>query len=123
MESKDAFIKSFPFSWIFTIIVTIIVWLVLDRTWALSFVLGSTVSIMGMSMLYKSSNNVIGLDKVNAQRVAVKSYTFRFLFYGLILVIAALLPNFEVIATAAGLFTFKIVFYVILILESRGAKK
>lgn len=123
MENKDSFIKTFPFSWIFTIIVTIILWLVLDKTWALSFVLGSTVSIMGMSMLYKSSNNAIALDKVNAQRVAVKSYSFRFLFYGLILVTAALLENFEVIATAAGLFTFKIVFFVVLLLERRGEKK
>ena len=52
--------------------------------------------------------------------MAVRNYVFRYFFYAVILVAAAVHPNLEVIGVAIGLFVFKIVFYILLFLERRG---
>ena len=123
MESKDTFIKTFPFVWIYTGIIAVLFYFLIDQTWAVSFVLGSVTSLMAMSMLYKSSKRVIESDKVTAQKLAIRNYFFRYFFYALILVVTGYFDSFEIIATAIGLFSFKIVFYIVLLFESRGVKK
>ena len=123
MESKDTFIKTFPFVWIYTGIIAVLFYFLIDQTWAVSFVLGSVTSLMAMSMLYKSSKRVIESDKVTGQKLAIRNYFFRYFFYALILVVTGYFDSFEIIATAIGLFSFKIVFYIVLLFESRGVKK
>jgi len=110
MESKDTFIKTFPFVWIYTGIIAVIFFIFIDQKWAISFVLGSVTSLMAMSMLYKSSKRVVESDKITAQKLAIRNYAFRYFFYVLILVVTGYFDSFEILATAIGLFSFKIVF-------------
>ena len=123
MENKDVFIKTFPLVWIYTIVVGIILFLTAGNNWAISFVLGSVTSLMMMSMLYKSSKRVMQSEKDVAQKLAVRGYLIRYLFYAMVLVLSGLLPNLEILGTAAGLFSFKIVLYINIFLENRGEKK
>lgn len=123
MESKDTFIKTFPFVWIYTGIIAVIFLIFIDKIWAVSFVLGSVTSLMTMSMLYKSSRRVVESDKITAQKLAVRNYAFRYFFYVIILVVSGYFDSLELLATALGLFSFKIVFYIVLLIESRGGKK
>ena len=122
MENKDAFVKVFPFVWIYTAIVGVIFWQFINQEWGISFVLGSVTSLMAMSMLYKKSKIILESDVASAQRMAYRNYAFRLAFYALILVISALLDNFEIIATAFGLLSFKIVLYISFMFEKRGDK-
>jgi len=122
MESKDTFIKTFPFVWIYTIIIAVMFWLLIGKDWGVSFVLGSATSLMTMSMLYKSSYKVISSDKQTAQKIAIKNYAIRYFFYIVVLVVSGYFEQFEIFATAIGLFSFKIVFYIVLLFESRGVK-
>jgi len=87
MESKDTFIKTFPFVWIYTGIIAVAFYFLINQTWAISFVLGSVTSLMAMSMLYKSSKKVLESDKITAQKLAIRNYAFRYFFYALILVV------------------------------------
>lgn len=123
MKNKDVFIKTFPLVWIFTLVVGIIIFIFAGAIWAVSFVLGSVTSLMMMSMLYKSSKRILSSDKLAAQKLASRNYAFRFFFYALILVTSALLPNLEILGTAAGLFSFKLMLYLNVFLEKRGESK
>ena len=106
--------------WGVTLVGGIVLWLVNQPVWALSFALGSITMLFTMSMLYKSSKKVLEQDKQGAQRMAVRNYAFRYLFYAIILVTAVVHPNLNVIVTAIGLFSFKIVFYIIYFITERG---
>jgi hypothetical protein len=118
MEKKDTFIKAFPFVWIVTFIVGISLWLLASQAWGVSYVLGSVTGLMTMSMLYKNSKIIVQSNsKEVAQKLAVRNYAFRMFFYALILVVAGVLDSLEVIGTMIGLFTFKIVFYILLFTE------
>ena len=121
MESKDTFIKAFPIVWVVTFIVGILLWVLLSQAWGVSYILGSITGLMTMSMLYKNSKTIVeSNNKEVAQKLAVKNYAFRMFFYALILVIAGLLDSLELIGTMIGLFTFKIVFYILIFSEKRG---
>lgn len=121
MNQSDTFLKAFPMTLIATTIIALILGFALDAIVAISFSLGSVTSLMMMSMLYKSSAKIVALtDKVKAQRQTILNYAFRFFFYALILVIAAVHPNLRVEFVAVGLFVFKIVLYILLFLEKKG---
>jgi polyferredoxin len=123
MENKDVFVRTFPLVWVFTIVVALVLFFTAGKVWALSFVLGSVTSLMMMSMLYKSSKKVLSEEKSEASKLAIRNYAFRFAFYALILVVSALMDNLEILGTAVGLFSFKIVLYFNMFLESRGERK
>lgn len=120
MNQNSAFIKTFPITWVVTAVVSMALWLLVNETWAYSFVLGSATSLMMMSMLYKSSKKVLEERNPNASKIVVRNYVFRYLFYGLIVTAAALSGSFEVIAVLLGLLTFKVSLYLSLWLEKRG---
>jgi len=123
MENKDVFVKTFPLVWIFTIIVAVILFIATSKVWAISFVLGSVTSLMMMSMLYKSSKKILQSEKKDAVKLAGRNYAFRFFFYALILIVSALLDNLEILGTAAGLFSFKMMLYLNIFIEKRGESK
>ncbi len=123
MEKNDAFLKTFPFVWVVTIIGGILLWVFVDQTWGVGYILGSATSLMMMSLLFKSSKNIILSDKLTAQKLAVRNYAFRYFFYAVILVAAGLLENIELIATVIGIFIFKIVFYIILFITKEVESK
>ena len=121
MESKDTFFKAFPVVWVVTFIVGVLLWVLVSQAWGISFILGSITGLMTMSMLYKNSKIIVQTNnKEVAQKLAVKNYAFRMFFYALILVIAGVLDSLELIGTMIGLFTFKIVFYILIFFEKRG---
>ncbi len=124
MEKNDSFFKTFPIVWIVTIIVGVLLWVLGNSSWGLSFILGSVTSLMMMSMLYKSSKKVLEQNtKIKAQRLATRNYLFRYFFYAVILVAAAVHPNLHILFTAAGIFVFKIIFYIVLFIDGRGEIK
>lgn len=123
MKNNDVFIRTFPMVWIYTIIVSVILFLTVGTEYGISFILGSATSLYAMSMLYKSSKKIMQSDKETAQKIAVRNYAFRFMFYAIILVAAALSENLEVLGTAFGLFSFKIVLYLNVWIERRGEKQ
>ncbi|MEC9485096.1 MAG: ATP synthase subunit I [Candidatus Izemoplasma sp.] len=120
MDKRDPFLVTFPVMWGLTFIISIVLWLVNQPIWALSYALGSITMLFTMSMLYKSSKKVLAQDKQGAQRMAIKNYAFRYLFYAIILITAAVHPNLNIIVTAIGLFSFKIVFYILYFITDRG---
>lgn len=120
MEKKNSFIKTFPLVWIYTIIIAVLFFFLLGKNYSISFVLGSATSLMAMSMLYKNSIKVLESDKQRATKLATLNYTFRFVFYALVLVISGLLPQLEILATAFGLLSFKIVLYLTIFMDKRG---
>ena len=121
MESKDTFFKAFPVVWVVTFVVGVLLWILVGQAWGISFILGSITGLMTMSMLYKNSKIIVQTtNKEVAQKLAVKNYAFRMFFYALILVIAGVLDSLELIGTMIGLFTFKIVFYILIFFEKRG---
>lgn len=122
MDNNSAFIKAFPYTWILTAVVTIVLWILAGKSWGASFLLGSVTSLMMMSVLYKSTMKVLQEGSEKPQRAIVVNYVFRYLFYAIILIASALLSGLEVIGVAIGLFTFKIALYVALFLEKRGEK-
>lgn len=126
MEKTSAFIKTFPITWIYTAVIAAILFFAFGENGkfiAVSFVLGAVVSMMTMSMLYRSSKRVLEGDEKMAKRIAVQSYMFRYFFYALILVIAGIQENLDIFAVAAGLFSFKICLYISLFIEKKGVKK
>jgi uncharacterized Tic20 family protein len=122
MENKSSFIKAFPFTWLVTFIVTLILWLVFTKVEGISYLLGSATSLMGMSMLYKSAYKFNEQDVSKAQKKAVLNYALRYLIYIVVLVAAGLLDQLSVYATAGGLLTFKFVLMALLFVEKKGDK-
>jgi hypothetical protein len=122
MENKSSFIKAFPFTWVITFIVTLILWLVFSKVEGVSFLLGSATSLMTMSMLYKSVYKFDEKNVSKAQKKAVANYAFRFLIYAIVLIVSALFDGLSIYATAGGLLTFKIVLQVLLFVEKNGDK-
>lgn len=117
---SDSFIKTFPLVWIYTIVIALIILFVLGKSYSVSFVLGSATSLMAMSMLFKNSKRILESDKKRATKLATLNYGFRFAFYALILVVSGLLPQLEILGTAFGLLSFKIVLYATLFFDKRG---
>ena len=122
MKNKDAFISTFPLVWVYTLIIGAVLYFILGKIYGLSFLLGSVTSLMTMSMLYKSSKRILESDVTGAQKLAIKNYTFRFIFYAIILVASGVLDNLDIFATAFGLLSFKIVLYFNLLVLKRGGK-
>jgi len=120
MKKKDSFIKTFPLVWIYTVIVAVIFFFVLGKNYSVSFVLGSATSLMAMSLLYKNSIKVLESDQKRASKLAILNYAFRFGFYALVLVVSGLLPQLEILGTAFGLLSFKIVLYITILMDKRG---
>ena len=123
MENKQTFYMAFPYTVIATIVVTVILWLVFGRMYGVSFALGSTTMLFTMSMLHRSSKKIVEQNnKVTAQRMAVTNYVVRYGFYAMILLLAGLSDQLDLITAGAGLFLFKIVFYIIHFIVKRGDK-
>lgn len=120
MENKSSFIKAFPFTWLVTFIVTLLLWLLFSKVEGISFLLGSATSLMTMSLLYKSAYKFEEKDVSKAQRKAIANYAFRFLVYAIVLVASGLLDGLSIYATAGGLLTFKFVLQVLLFIEKNG---
>jgi hypothetical protein len=123
MENRETFYMAFPYTVVATFVISAVLWLALGRVYGISFALGSTTMLFTMSLLNRSSRKiVVQTDKVAAQRMAIVNYVVRYAFYAIVLLLAGISANFDLLATGAGLFLFKIVFYIIHFIVKRGDK-
>ncbi len=113
-EQSSILIKAFAIVWPYVILVTAGAFLLFDwyldlfeESIALSFFLGSIVSVMLWSMTYKSAFRASQNKPESLKAVSIRNYIVRFLFYALILVIAHFGENLEPIATFVGFTSFK----------------
>lgn len=121
MKSK-AFYYTFPSVWVVTLLAALILWLAFERQdLALSYVLGSATSLWAMSMLNRSGNKILNseTDEAQARKKTAINYVLRFLLYAVVLVVAGLRENLDILAVAAGLLTFKLLLYFNLFIERR----
>lgn len=124
MENKQTFYMAFPYTVISTIVISVVLWLTLGRVYGISFALGSTTMLFTMSLLNRTSRKIVEqTNKTTAQRMAIMNYVLRYGFYAIVLLLAGISDNFDLITTGAGLFLFKIVFYIIHFIVKRGDKE
>lgn len=119
MEQSRAFIKSFPFTMLASVLITVGLVVFGYKTLGLSFLLGSMTMMMTMSMLYKSSYKLMVLEKQDASKKATFNYATRYALYAIVLVVAGLSDNLDILMVAAGLLLFKIILLILLFLEKR----
>ncbi|MFW6298299.1 MAG: ATP synthase subunit I [Bacillota bacterium] len=100
--------KTFLYVWIYVLLLAAVFYFVFDYTSALSFFLGSTVSVMLMSHNYKRTMRAAEKDPQSLKRVAMVNYAFRYAFYILILTLAHLSDGLDIIFTFIGFLSFKI---------------
>lgn len=122
-KEEEIFYRAFPIVMLIAIVVGVVLFIWVDRTWGLGFVLGNMTTLFMMSKLNKNSYRIVeSKSPQEAQKLAVRNYAFRFFFYTVILVVGLLHPAFNLYATMIGLFIFKIVLYILGLLEGRGEK-
>lgn len=122
-KKNNAFTRSFIVNWVLTIILIGVLWLLVDKNFALSFFLGSATSMMMMSSMLKQNTRLLQENATNVERRYFRGYVFRYFFYAFVLVAAALLDNFDVVGVAIGLLLFRVSIYISLFLEKRGVKE
>jgi len=123
MENKTAFIKSFPITAVVAVVTMLVLWIGFGlKDWGLSILLGSFTSLWAMSMLSKSATQVLKLDEKEAKRKTVINYLIRYVVYAIVLVVAQLSNNLNIIGVAIGLISFKAILYINLFIERQGEK-
>lgn len=119
MKDRNVFIETFPIVWIYTLVVSILLWVIVSSMWAVSFLLGSVVSLMMMSLLYKTNEKVLKAPDEQAEKVEMRKYVLkyvlyyalRYAFYAIVLIVAIQSDKLEFFGVAAGLFSFKVCLY------------
>lgn len=106
--TERAFIKTFLYVWIYIAVVTLAFYLIFDYESAISFFLGSAVSVMLMSHNYKRTTKAAHKDPESLKRVTMTNYAFRYAFYILILTIAYFSDGLDIIFTFIGFTSFKV---------------
>ncbi|MFW5892725.1 MAG: ATP synthase subunit I [Bacillota bacterium] len=100
--------KTFLYVWIYVLLLAGVFYFAFDYKSALSFFLGSAVSVMLMSHNYKRTMRAAHKDPESLKRVAMVNYAFRYAFYILILAVAHLSDGLDIIFTFIGFLSFKI---------------
>ncbi len=114
MMIEKTYLKTFITVWVYVFIVSGLAYAVFYNTElnalsiVLSFFLGSTVSVMLMSHHYKTVMKTVEKEPKDLQKVTVRNYVFRYVFYILILTISGFHPNLMLIPVFVGLTSFKI---------------
>lgn len=106
--TEKAFIKTFLYVWIYVAVLAVAFYFVFSYEHAISFFLGSAVSVMLMSHNYKRTMKAAQREPESLQRVAMVNYAFRYAFYILILAIAYFSDGLDLIFTFIGFLSFKV---------------
>lgn len=106
--TERAFIKTFLYVWFYIAIVALIFYFAFNYDRAVSFFLGSAVSVMLMSHNYKRTTKAAQIDPESLKRVTMVNYAFRYAFYILILTIAHFSDGLDIIFTFIGFTSFKV---------------
>ncbi len=113
-EQPSLLVKTFAIVWPYVIVMSVLTFIVFDvilameSAIALSFFLGSVVTVMLWSMTYKSAFKAVNSNPEKLKSLSIRNYIIRFLFYALILVIAHFNTQLEPIATFVGFTSFKV---------------
>ncbi len=107
-KHPSVFVRTFAVAWPYVIIMSLLAWLVFNQVIAVSFFLGAITSIMLMSHNYKTTFNQLNKDPALLKRRAIQNYVFRFVLYGVILVVAHYSQGLEMIPTFVGFTSFKV---------------
>ena len=129
-NDNNIFVETFPIVWIYTFIGTLLLWLIVNQAWGLSFLLGSVVSLMMMSVLYRSNNKFFAMSQEERESKTTRHYVlkyvgqymFRYLFYAVVLIVATQSESLDVLGVGIGLFSFKICLYFNQFVLHRGDK-
>ena len=122
--TEKIFIKTFLYVWVYIPVIFGIILLASGLDWdlALSFFLGSIVSVMLMSHNYKTTMKTAHKEPDLLKVRALKNYFFRYGFY--ILILAITYFKFDdvkyMIAVFVGFTTFKVVMVINFALSSKG---
>ncbi len=106
--TEKAFVKTFLYVWIYVAVLAGVFYFAFDYESAISFFLGSAVSVMLMSHNYKRTMRAAQKDPESLRRVAMVNYAFRYTFYILILAIAYFSDGLDIIFTFIGFLSFKV---------------
>lgn len=120
---SNAFTKSFIINWVLTLVLLGVLWIMVDKYFALSILLGSMTSMMMMSSMLKQSNKLLQENAADVEKRYIRGYIFRYFFYAFVLVVSALIDNFDVVGVAIGLVLFRISLTISMYLEKRGVTK
>ncbi len=123
MKDKNTFNLSFTINWVLTLVLLGVLWLLVDKYFALSVLLGSMTSMMMMSSMSKQNKKLLQENAVNVEKRYFRGYVFRYFFYAFVLIAAALSDNLDVVGVALGLLLFRFSIYISLFLEKRGVYK
>jgi hypothetical protein len=122
-KKSNAFTRSFIVNWVLTLILLGVLWLLVDKYFALSLLLGSMTSMMMMSSMLKQNNRLLQENATNVEKRYFRGYVFRYFFYAFVLVAAAMLENFDIVGVAIGLLLFRVSLFISMFLEKRGVIK
>ncbi len=106
--TERAFIKTFLYVWFYIAIAALVFYFAFGYDRAVSFFLGSAVSVMLMSHNYKRTTKAAQIDPESLKRVTMVNYAFRYAFYILILTIAHFSDGLDIIFTFIGFTSFKV---------------
>jgi hypothetical protein len=106
--TEQAFIKTFLYVWAYIAVVALAFYFVFNYESALSFFLGSAVSVMLMSHNFKRTTKAAVKDPESLKRVTMINYAFRYAFYILILTVAHFSNGLDIVFTFIGFTSFKV---------------
>ena len=111
MKKKDLIEKVFLFSWPYTILFALILYIATQNMdYLLSFLLGAASSLLMNSLNYRLMKNVYKNNPKTIKSRHIILYFVKFLFFALILFIAYQNPEeWNIYFTFVGLLTFRIV--------------
>ena len=84
--------------------------------WAKGVLFGTIFTALKLALIKKTVIKAIDMSKSDATKHTIGQYTIRYMFTGLVLLVAILEPTIDMWGVFAGLFTMKVAIYVLLAL-------
>ena len=122
MKKANIIELTFLFCWPFAIIVSLVIYL-FSKDWGLvvSYILGVFTVLMAQSMNYRIMKNTFKNNPVKIKSNTIIIYIVKYIFYGIILYVAHIEPNWNIFAALGGIMTYRIVMFpTTLIFAKRG---
>lgn len=109
--SEKIYTRTFMIMWPFIVVVSGLLYFVVDGDTAYSFALGSVASMLAMSYHYKAITKTMKERPDKVRFISVLNYAIRYVFYIVILGISFLREDFDLIYVFLGLISFKFVMF------------
>jgi hypothetical protein len=89
--------------------------------WIKGLFFGTIISILRLFLIEATIKKAIKMSPAKASRYASSQYFIRYFLTAIVLIVAALEPSINLIATIIGLFTIKLSVYLTLITDKKGS--